>query len=169
MKSSIVVVLLVLSLGANAVLWYRLGHLQTPGPADAPHDYPLGENMGYMQRYAEKLWYAGQAGNWDLARYYHDEMQETAEDIAGAQVEKEGVPISTTLNTLLPPMLKQLDAAIASHDAAAFDRSYRTVVATCNECHAAAKHPFIHIAVPSGTGAQWNQDFQPHANAGNAP
>jgi hypothetical protein len=162
MKSTIIATLLVLSLGTNAVLWYRFDHLQTPGPSNAPHDYPLGENMGYMQRYAEKLWYAGQSGNWDLARYYHDEMQETAEDIAGAHVVKDAVQISTTLNTLLPPVLKQLDASIAARDQGAFRQAYQTVIKTCNACHVAAKHPFIRVEVPSGTGGHWNQDFAPH-------
>lgn len=162
MKSTVVALLLILSLATNAALWYRFAHLQTPGPSDAPHDYPLGENMGYMQRYAEKLWYAGQADNWDLARYYHDEMQETAEDIAGAHVVKDGVQVSTTLNTMLPPVLQELDAAIAARDRAKFQKQYQTVIETCNACHAAAKHPFIHIAVPAGNGSQWNQDFLPH-------
>ena len=66
-------------------------------------------------------------------------------------------------------MLKQVDAEIAAHAPAAFDRSYHAVVATCNECHAAARHPFIHIAMPAGTGAQWNQDFEPPASGGKAP
>jgi hypothetical protein len=162
MKSTLVVILLILSLGANAVLWYRFDHLQTAGPSDAPHDYPLGENMGYMQRYAEKLWYAGQAGNWDLAKYYHDEMQETAEDIAGAHVVKDEVQVSTTLNTMLPPVLKQLDAAITAKDQSGFRKQYQTVIETCNACHVAAKHPFIHIVEPSGPGSHWNQDFTPH-------
>ncbi len=163
MKSPVLVVLLVLSLGANAVLWYRFGKLQTSGASDTPSDYPLGENMGYLQRYVEKLWYAGQAGNWDLARYYRDEMQETAEDIAGAHVVKDEVQVSSTLNTMLPPVLKQLDAAIAAHDANAFRKDYETVIETCNACHVAAKHPFIRIAVPVGTGTHWNQDFAPHS------
>jgi len=162
MKSTIVALLLVLSLAANAFLWYRVDHLQTAGPSDAPHDYPLGENMGYMQRYAEKLWYAGQAGNWDLAQYYRDEMQETAEDIAGAHVVKDGVQVSTTLNSLLPPVLAQVGTAIAAHDPAAFRQRYQTVIETCNACHVAAKHPFIHIAVPVGNGSHWNQVFAPH-------
>jgi hypothetical protein len=163
MKSALLVILLVLSLAANTVLWYRFEHLQTAGPADAPHDYPLGENMGYMQRYAEKLWYAGQAGNWDLADYYHDELEETAEDIAAAHVVKDNIEISTTLNTVLPPVLKQLDSAIAAKDQTAFRQHYQTLIETCNACHATAKHPFIHIATPSSPGSHWNQDFAPLA------
>jgi hypothetical protein len=162
MKSTVIVILLVLSLGANAVLWSRVDHLQIPRLTEAPPDYPLGENMGYMQRYAEKLWYAGQAGNWDLARYYHDEMQETAEDIADADVIKDGVHVSTTLNTMLPPVLKQLENAIAAHDQEAFRKNYQTAIEACNACHVAAKHAFVHITAPSGSGSQWNQDFTPH-------
>ena len=161
MKSSVVIVLLVLSLAANGFLWWRVSELERAVTPAADKDYPLGENMGYMQRYAEKLWYAAQAGNWDLARYYHDEMQETAEDIHDAKVVKEGVDVSTTLGTMLPPVLKGVDEAISARDPTLFGRRYEKLVETCSACHVAAKHPFIRIVAPTGSPTQWNQDFAP--------
>lgn len=159
MKTTIII-LFVLSFGANALLWRRVAALEkASGPTN---DFPLGETMGYMQRYADKLWYAAESGNWDLAHYYHDEMKETAETIESANVAKDDVAISKTLHLMLPPALQSVDEAIAARNAGQFRERYQSMVATCNACHVAAKHPFIHIAVPGGPPAQWNQDFSVH-------
>ncbi len=115
--------------------------------------------MGYLQRYLDKIWYAGQAGNWDLAHYYHDEMAETADDIMRAGVAKDGVAVSKVLGTMLPPALDGLDQAVAARDPARFRESYTTVVNTCNGCHQDAKRPFIHLAIPAGPPSYWNQQF----------
>jgi len=148
-----------LSLAANALLWRRVAALEKA--AVAPNDFPLGENMGYLQRYADKLWYAAEAGNWDLARYYHDEMKETAETIESAHVTKDDVAISATLHRMLPPALQGVDKAIDARNAGIFRERYQALVTTCNACHVTAKHPFMRIVVPVGPPAQWNQDFSP--------
>lgn len=153
MKPLLVLVILGL-IAVDASLWHRVDVLEGP-----PADYPLGETMGYFQRCADKIWYAAQAGNWDLAQYYHDEIAETAADIENAHVNKEGVDVSKTLQLMLPPVVEGVNQAIQAKNLQLFDQRYRTMVETCSACHVAAKHPFIHIAVPQGPPTQWNQDF----------
>lgn len=156
------IALLATSLAANLLLWRRVAALETKvAVATAPKSYPLGEMMGYMQRYADKLWYAGAAGNWDLAKFYHDEITETADDIAAAHVVDDGLEVSQLLATQLPPAVDAVGQAVTAKDAALFRSRYEAMVNTCNACHVDAKHAFIHVAVPAGPPAHWNQSFAP--------
>ena len=160
MKIVLLLVLLVAALVGDVVLWRRVQSLEVAvASATAPKDYPLGETMGYLQRYADKLWFAAEAGNWDLAGYYRDELAETAEDMAGAHVVKDGVEVSKTVAQMLPPVLKSVGEAVAAHNSALFRERYQGLIGTCNACHQAAKHPFIHIVVPAGPSTYWNQQF----------
>lgn len=160
MKTGLILILLVAALFGDAVLWRRVQLLeQAVAATTAPKDYPLGETMGYLQRYADKLWFAADAGNWDLAGYYRDELAETAEDVAGAHVVKDGIEVSKTLQLMLPPALKSVGEAVATHNSALFRERYQGLIGTCNACHQAAKHPFIHIVVPAGPSTYWNQQF----------
>jgi hypothetical protein len=164
MKIALVVVLLAVSLAANAVLWRRTTELdhRLAAVTTAPKPYPLGEMMGYMQRYADKLWFAADAGNWDLARFYHDEIAETDDDIAAAHASTDdGIEVSQRLATQLPPALRDLDAAVISRDHARFRTAYENTLKTCNACHQETQHGFIQVAVPSGSSAHWNQRFAP--------
>jgi hypothetical protein len=163
MKSTILVLLLGAALGVIFMLWRQNEALKNPpaAPAIASKPYPVGEMMGYLQRYTDKLWYAGDAGNWELAKFYHDEIAETAADIAAAHVVNDGIEVSQQVGELLPPMLAKIDQVIAAKDAAQFRPRYNELVATCNDCHAATKHTFIQIALPSGPSAHWNQRFAP--------
>lgn len=162
MKTISIMILLVLSLTANALLWRSVSRLESTAAA-AREDYPLGETMGYLQRYADKVWFAGQAGNWPLARYYHDEMAETDDDVIHAKVIKDGAPVSDTLAAMLPSALAGVDQAIKARDQPLFRSRYTGMIQTCNACHDATHHPFIHITVPSGASDFWNQQFKPQS------
>ncbi len=161
MASKLVVALLVLSLAGEAYLWHRVSTLEAATPAAGGGEYPLGETMGYLQRYADKLWYAGEAGSWDLAAYYRDELEETAGDVMAAGVVKDGFQVSQNMRDLLPPALADLKGALSSGDSAAFHQRYQAMVDQCDGCHVASGHPFIRVVVPQGPPAQWNQDFSP--------
>ena len=158
MKNSVIISLLVLSLGANGALWFRLSTVEHR-LAREDADYPLGEMMGYMQRYADKLWYAGEAGNWELADFYQGEVAETAEAIAGSHVTKDGVEVSKLLSEILPPAVARVGDAIKAKDATLFRADYDAMIQSCNACHRSAQHAFIRVAVPLGPPVQWNQDF----------
>lgn len=132
----------------------RLATLEQPKP------YPLGEQMGYLQRYAEKLYFAGQAQNWELADFYANEVAETADDIVGAQVVKGGVEVSKLMATVLPPAERAVDEAVLAKDPAAFQTRYGALVNACNACHQDAKHGFMKITIPERPSVT-NQSFAP--------
>jgi hypothetical protein len=127
---------------------------------ELPKPYPLGEQMGYLQRYVEKLYFAGQARNWELADFYAGEVGETAEDIAGARVVKDGVEVSKLIATLLPPAEHAVEEAVLAKDPASFQTRYAALVDACNACHQEAKHGFMKITVPDRPSVT-NQSFAP--------
>jgi hypothetical protein len=108
----------------------------------------IGDYMSAVQLHAAKLWYAGEAANWHLARY---ELTELGEAIDGAQtlhVRKNGVDISALLESVRQAQLATLDSSIAAGSAPAFGEAYRQALAACNGCHRAAGYEFIHITEP---------------------
>ena len=135
---------------------------------EQPRPYPLGEQMGYLQRYVEKLYFAGQAKNWDLADFYVHEVDETAEDIMSAKVVKEGVAVSKLMTTLLPPAEQGLQEAVQAQDPELFQTRYGALIDACNACHQEAKHGFMKITIPDRPSVT-NQSFTPEREAGSDP
>ncbi len=158
MKTTILILLLVLSFAANGALWHHITTVEKQ-LATQSADYPLGEMMGYMQRYADKLWFAGEARNWELAEFYRGEIAETEEGIGQAHVTKDGIEVSKLISTMFPPAFDAVSKAVIAHDPVQFRQSYQTMVGTCNACHEASKHGFIQIATPIGAPTYWNQSF----------
>jgi len=125
-----------------------------------PEDFALGAAMGDMQRFTEKLYFAGQAGNWALADFYLHEIDEMAEAIIKAKVVDEGVAVGESMKAMLPPSLASVREAIQSRDAAQFASRYEGLLTSCNACHATTRHAFVKIVVPKAPTYQ-NQDFSP--------
>jgi len=100
------------------------------------------------------LWFAGEQENWDLANFYWSETRShlrwavrvipKRKDNAGREVDL--IPI---LEGFENGPLKQLQAAIAAHDKAAFETTYRTSMETCYGCHKAADKPFLRPQIPA--------------------
>ena len=55
--------------------------------------------MGRIQRYHQKLWLAGEAGNTELAKFYLHEMEEAMEEIAEGHVVEDSVDVSANMRT----------------------------------------------------------------------
>jgi hypothetical protein len=123
---------------------------QAQSPAPAPYAPGLGDFMtAYVQPHHTKLWFAGAAGNWDLAAYEADELDETFDDVKTYSPTWKSVPVARLVGALLAPSLKQVKAAIAVRNVAAFKTAYGNLTASCNACHTAAGHGFIRITVPT--------------------
>ncbi len=160
MKTFIISLFLAAALLGDVVLWQRVDSLTAAmAAANAPKDYPLAATMGYLQRCADKLWFAAEAGNWELARYYQDEIAHTADEVAAAHVVDNGLDVSATLHTMLPPVVASLGEAVAGRNPALFRERYPAMIASCNACHESAKRPFIRVTAPVGPPNYWNQQF----------
>lgn len=126
------------------------------GEVEEHHE--IAESMGNMQRYMNKLWFAGSASNWELADFYTHEIEETMEELIEEKIEDEGHNISVLVETMAVPSLEKLEEALASRDPNAFEDLYSGLVNSCNACHQVTEHAFVQITVPS-TPAFSNQKY----------
>jgi hypothetical protein len=110
----------------------------------------LGEYMQGIQRHHAALWFAGQAGNWELASFELKELEEGFDDARTYTPLHEGVDVKELLETLGPPATKGLHRSLEKADRQLFGESFRVLTVACNACHAAAKVPYIEIIEPTG-------------------
>jgi heme exporter protein D len=118
----------------------------------------LGEYMTTIQLHAGKLWFAAKASNWELAEYELDELKETLEAAKALNAEKNGVKVSSVLDSVLQTQVAELDKSIKSKSPAEFQKSYDETLSACNGCHTEAGYKFIHIVRPSAppvTNQKW--------------
>ncbi len=80
-----------------------------------------------------RLYFAGQAGNWDMAKYQLDEMREIQE--VGEITRPNRAPM---LKAFESNYLDAVDKAIAAKDKAAFGNAMADATAGCNGCHKAS-------------------------------
>ncbi len=130
-------------------------------PPAAGYTPGLGEIMTLQQMRHLKLWYAGQAGNWDLARYEIDELGEGFDDVVKLHPTHKDSPVDP--KDAIPRMILQPLAAVRAaadkEDAAAFLRAYDTLTAACNSCHQATNFGFNVVARPT-SNPYANQVFE---------
>jgi hypothetical protein len=168
MKAPLVLVLVLLGL-ALAFLGSRVYALQ--GEVDAlrlalaaergsDEKVELSVPMGALQRFADKLYFAGQRESWDLAAFYVHELEEVTESLLAPGAVADGIILAPLVEAMLLPPLATLAEAVKQRDAAAFGARYGAVVNGCNACHQATRHGFIRITVPERSMFE-NQSFLP--------
>ncbi len=106
----------------------------------------LGEIMSIAQLRHIKLWYAGKAGNWALADYELDRMQENLNKAVRIYL---NIPVEEIQAANGP--LADMRSAIQAGNAEAFARGYAGLTAACNSCHGAGGVGFIHIQTPTSS------------------
>lgn len=132
-------------------------------PPTAPANGPgLGEIMSFTQMRHLKLWFAGAAGNWELADYEADELAEGFDDAMRFHPQHKNSP--RPLTELIPEFtggpLQALRQAIDQRDRSRFEVAYDALTAGCNGCHAAAQFSFNIIVRPTANPYS-NQQFTP--------
>jgi len=95
-------------------------------------------------RYTEMYW-GGVDGNGEYAAHMHGEMGKTLE----LGLERRPVYRKSAEQLFLRGAFVQIGEAIQKKDAALFKARIETLRASCSACHAAEKHAFIKIAVPT--------------------
>lgn len=104
--------------------------------------------MSHIQRFAEKLYFAGVNENWELAKFYHHEIEETAEKIIKANIDKEGLNYSLLVSSILNPTLIEVERAIEKNNLEIFNSAYEIMIKSCNGCHTSTNHGYIKIITP---------------------
>ncbi len=123
----------------------------------------LGDYMSTIQLHAAKLWFAGQASNWKLARYELGELEETIDGAEALHAKKNDVDISAVLQSVRQTQLPLVEKSIVQHSLRDFGGAYNQTLAACNGCHRPAGYEFIHIIVPTRepvTNQQWKAGTQ---------
>jgi len=130
------------------------------GGGEAPFAPGLGEIMSLQQMRHAKLWFAGNAGNWELAAYEADELEE---DFADAMhfhpTHKDSpVPLTKAIPDYMDAAVKKLRGAIDAKDAANFAPAFDALTGSCNGCHQATRFGFNVVVRPTSSSFA-NQDF----------
>ena len=102
-------------------------------------DVAMAEN-GY--RFTE-LYFAGQDGNWDYAKYQAEKI-DLALRLALERRPNRAKSAQPFLNADLPAVLQ----AIASRDRDAFERAMARLRASCMDCHVSEKVPYFTVEIP---------------------
>ena len=118
---------------------------------------PLIYHMAFFQRYAGKLYFAGQEENWELADIYTHELEEVAELIIDSEDIDKGINRSKLMETMFLPQIEEMEKTIDAGDKARFLEQYDILIKTCNACHNAAKYGAIKVTAPKENS--YNQDF----------
>jgi hypothetical protein len=127
-------------------LRYKINNAYSPG---------VGEFMSSIQMHHAKLWFAGKNGNWELANFEMEEIQESLDDIQKYCADSTSIK---PLPMIYPP-LDSVRRAISEKNIETFKTGFNLLTNTCNNCHKAANHAFNVIRIPD-TPPVTNQVFE---------
>lgn len=121
-------------------------------------EIPLIYHMSFISRYTKKLYFSGEAENWELADIYSHEIEEIAEGIIEQNhVDDEGINISNLMESMLLPQIERVEEAIDNQNREMFQERYNILIQTCNQCHTAANYGAVQVTVPEAN--PFNQEF----------
>lgn len=111
----------------------------------------LGEIMAQSAVRHAKLWFAGQAQNWELAAYEVDELHEGFEDAGKYHPTHKHItqPIPGLIAKHMNAPLDGLEQAIKAKNLQAFLENYDQLTAACNACHQSTAFGFNVVTRPS--------------------
>lgn len=134
------------------VLQNRLDSLEKK--IDNAYKPGFGDLMATIQVHHNKLWFAGQSKNWELADFEVHEIMETVDDIKEFQSHRK----ESKMVDLIQPSLQSITNAIEKKDPAMFKEGYILLTNTCNSCHRETDYGFNVVKIPD-TPPFSNQQF----------
>jgi hypothetical protein len=113
------------------------------------------------------LWFAGQAGNWPLARFYFDEAHQHIEwtiRIRPVRKDLDGrdVDLPSIFQAVDSSLFAAVKVAIERRNTAQFAAAYTSALDGCHSCHKASGKPYLRPIVPTAP-AQTIIDFSPQS------
>ena len=131
------------SVGSQATnLEQRLKQLEAAAPSP-------GLFMSAIQLHFAKLYFAGEARNWDLARFERGEILEHLDVVAALRPQEGAVSVTGIMDAFKNTQLTAIKDAIEMKDRGLFRDAYRESIIMCNTCHQATGRPFITITIPT--------------------
>ncbi len=155
-------VLAVVALAAVLLLFTRVQQLQdrlerVAGPATGPAvsapsapaaQVEVAHNMNRIQNYVHKLWWAGNSGHLELAKFYRHEIKEEMEEVANAGIMDKTIPVSQHMKVYGIRAIDVLKEQLAADSLKDFPMRYNALIEACNACHASCAHPELRMQVP---------------------
>jgi hypothetical protein len=163
----------VIVIAIAAVAMLASGIVTSRGVAAGAETTPSPQITGYLpsisdlmiatiQPRHERLWRAGQDGNWNFAAYELGNLHGAFGRIGQAHPTTQNISFPQMVTSVTEQPIAELKTAIQSKDAAAFTKAYADLTDACNSCHQALNHGVVEIVVPRPTSA-------PDLKAGSAP
>jgi hypothetical protein len=154
--------IVVTAIAAAAVL--TIGLAASRGVAAGPEAAPSPQAGGYLpsisdlmiatiQPRHERLWRAGQNGNWEFAAYELGNLHGAFERLGHAHPVTQNISFPEMIASVTEQPFKELNSAVRSKDGAAFGKAYADLTDACNSCHQALNHGVVEIVVPSRASA----------------
>ena len=114
------------------------------------------------------LWFAGQAKNWPLARFYFNETRQHIRwtiRVRPIRKDADGQPVDlkSIFDAMDTTSFETLKTAIEQMDSSAFQAAYKQTLEGCYSCHKACSLPFLRPMVPT-TGPQPIINLDPAAH-----
>jgi hypothetical protein len=165
------IVVTTVAIAAAATL--AIGLATSRGAAAGPEAAPSPQATGYLpsisdlmiatiQPRHERLWQAGQDGNWQFAAYELGNLHGAFDRLGHAHPVEHNISFPDMIASVTEQPFKELSSAIQSKDGTAFATAYADLTDACNSCHQALNHGVVEIRVPSSTSA-------PDLNANSPP
>jgi hypothetical protein len=107
-----------------------------------------------------KLYYAGQAKNWELATFQLRELRGALARIGRTIPTYRKNDVNAAVASIFTERAVAVEAAIKSGDSAKFTAAYAEMTTACNACHAGMDHAFLVIKVPDAM-VYPDQEFHP--------
>jgi cytochrome c553 len=116
------------------------------------------------------LWFAGQQGNWPLARFYFDEARQHIQwtiQVRPIRKDADGrdVDLQSIFQAVDSSLFAAVNVAIERKDAAQFATAYKSALDGCYTCHKSSGKPYLRPGVPTAP-AQTIIDFSPEMPGG---
>jgi hypothetical protein len=138
-------------------------------PADIAHLKTLVPSQSHAMQdvgfHWTNLWFAGQQGNWPLARFYFDEARQHIQwtiqirpirkDLEGRDVDLQAIFQAVDASTFAA-----VNIAIERKNGVEFAAAYKSALDGCYSCHKSSGKPFLHPIVPTAP-TQTIIDFNP--------
>jgi hypothetical protein len=125
--------------------------------SESEEEIEVADYMNKLQRFSDKLYFSGKAGNEELVEFYLHEMEEAMEEVHEANAMEDGVDVSKMMDLFglqrITHFRKELQKGTE------FEGLYDQLVSNCNTCHVSTKHPYIVIKTPTSP-AFTNQVFE---------
>jgi hypothetical protein len=144
----------ILAIGLAASNSIAAGPEAAPSPQASGYLPSISDLMiGTIQPRHQRLWRAGQDGNWEFAAYELGNLHGAFDRLGHAHPTEHDISFQDMIGSVTEQPFKELKSAIQSKDATAFTKAYGDLTDACNSCHQALNHGVVEIVVPSRTSA----------------